>query len=131
MNIFSRTVEFFREIWTFRSTLKEWFGEGGIPVSQETADARAAMCLACDFNRRSTFGIETASNVLKRRLETKRRLGLSVFGEERLHSCELCRCHLPLKIHVPIKFIRQYQREDVRQAIKRGKSECWQLCTTD
>lgn len=107
--------------------MKEWLGEGGCPVSSETAASRAIQCRGCVFNQRGSGYTDFAAGTLKRHLEAKMKARLSVLKEEELHTCQICSCYLPLKIHVPYKHIRSFQREDVRQAIIKGKPDCWQL----
>ena len=106
--------------------MKEWIGEGGKPVASKVSQARADMCLDCRFNRTSPM-MEQLGSTMKRHLAAKKRMKLEVVGEVLLHTCKLCRCPLVLKIHVPFKHIRAYQREEVRQAIMKGKPMCWQL----
>jgi hypothetical protein len=107
--------------------MKEWLGEGGRPVGSDLAAARALQCRGCVFNQRGAGYVDSAAGVLKRHLEAKSRMRLSVLKEEELHTCGLCRCYLPLKIHVPHVHIRQNQREEVRRAIMKDMPSCWQL----
>lgn len=45
------------------------------------------------------------AGVLRRQLEAKNDLKLSVVGEENLHVCAACGCNLALKVQVPIVII--------------------------
>jgi hypothetical protein len=124
--IFQRIKTLWRDFQTFRWTMKEWLGDGGKPVATKVSQARADMCLDCKFNVKNVM-TEIFGDAYRRHLAAKRWMKLEVVGETLLHTCKLCSCPLPLKIHVPFKHIRRYQREEIRQAIKKGKPECWQL----
>lgn len=120
-------LTFWRDLQTFRKTLKEWFGDGGKPVDASVSSVRALQCRGCVFNQHGTRYMDSAAKAFKRLLEAKSKLRLSVLKEGELHTCKLCRCYLPLKIHVPSVHIRSYQREEVRQLIMKDKPDCWQL----
>lgn len=128
-SLFQRLKQWWLDYQTFRLTMKEWLGEGGKPVAPKVSQARADMCLDCRFNRTSAM-MEQLGSTMKRHLAAKKRMKLEVVGETLLHTCKLCRCALVLKIHVPFKHIRAYQREEIRQAIMKGKPDCWQLGDT-
>ena len=125
-SILQRLKQWWLDYQTFRLTMKEWLGEGGKPVTPKVSQARADMCLDCRFNKTSVM-MEQLGSTMKRHLAAKKRMKLDVVGEGLLHTCKLCRCSLVLKIHVPFKHIRQFQRESVRQEIQAGKKDCWQL----
>ena len=127
MKLLIRIRQFWSDYKVFRGTVKSWLGDGGRPVTAETANKRAAQCLDCDFNRGGTMSREMASDAAKRLLGAKARLKMSVQGEEGLFTCKLCRCWLPTKVHIPMQHIRRFQRESVREAIREGKKDCWQI----
>jgi hypothetical protein len=129
MKILQPIIQIIRDAKTFRLTMREWLGEGGHPVHATVSQNRAEMCFLCPHNQ--TAPMELPASILNRHFQAKGRMKLSVHGEEKLRTCELCNCHLPLKVHVPQAFIRQYQREEVRERIKAGKPECWQLRSAD
>ena len=124
-HFFRKLIGLWRDYQTYRRTMREWLGEGGQPVTRATSQARTDMCLDCKWNKPGT-AIELLGKFM-RVLQAKNRAKLSVAGEELLHTCSLCSCHLPTKVHVPFKHIRAWQREEVRQKITHGKAECWQL----
>ena len=127
MGLNMNLIQLWRDWQTYRKTVKEWLGEGGRPVRQQEAELRALQCRGCVWNQHGSGYVDSAAAVLKRHLEAKLRLRLSVLKEEELHTCKLCRCFLPTKVHVPMAHIRAYQPESVRQAIINGKYDCWQL----
>ena len=85
--------------------LKEWFGNGAIPVARELSQGRADVCLTCPFNKPGFKPVEALAEKIKQQAEKKNELKLSVVGETDLHTCDCCWCHLPLKVHVPFSTI--------------------------
>lgn len=91
--------------WRARVT---WLGAGGNPVPPPHAQGRANGCLTCPMNKRMGLyeGLaKIGAGILRRQIEAKNDLKLSVNGEENLHVCDACGCNLALKVHVPIAFI--------------------------
>lgn len=97
--------------------LKDWLGDGGKPVADELAQARANVCVnECSDTTRyqhfhnkpaSFFGRVTgavAKAILDQRRE-KLNLGLKVENEDKLFTCDVCGCHNPLKVWVPMDVI--------------------------
>lgn len=123
----SKIIRFFRDVRSFRATMAEWLGDGGGPVAHTLAQQRANQCRWCQFNHESGTAKGAVGEAVRRQMAAKGRLGFRVSCESDLGECSLCRCWLPLKIHVPHAHIRRHQREEVRQAIKAGKPDCWQL----
>lgn len=120
------------------SILAEWWGEGGSPVAQELAQGRADTCLyvkwvdaeghgqiGCPFNaKRTLWSLLTApvAATVKRLLQLKSNMKMSVNGEKRLGTCKICLCSLPLKVHAPIKFIAE---ETDQEMLKEAPAFCW------
>lgn len=73
------------------------------------AQGRANVCLRpCPKNKEMGLYEGLAkwqAGILRRQLEAKNDLKLSVIGEEALHVCSACGCNLALKVHVPLPFI--------------------------
>lgn len=115
-----RAVEFF--------ALREaWLGDGGKPVPRKEAQSRADICLQCPHNN-STLNVYElfASGVasqLRRTIEMKNDLKLTVEGEQHLHICDVCLCVLKLKIHVPIKLISNHIDKEILNELP---NYCWQ-----
>lgn len=85
-----------------------WLGDGGQPVPQMQANARAAVCLECPKNKaHPIYEILTmpAVSEVEHQLKLRDDMGLRVKGEENLHVCESCWCILKLKCHVPLHHI--------------------------
>lgn len=96
--------------------LFDWLGDGGKPVPQEQSDSRAATCRSCPHNWEGDWfnklTAEVVSVVMMQR-RAKMGLGLHVKDENGIHFCEVCQCHLPTKVHVPLKHIESYTPEQV------------------
>lgn len=105
--------------------LKDWLGDGGLPVSIETATSRAAVCGPCPMNQKLDWmSVMTAevANAIKEQRETKLGLNLTVPNEEELGTCSACSCHLALKVFVPFKYIEQEMDEETFNALH---EDCW------
>lgn len=91
--------------------LTDWLGEGGKPVSPPVAQARANACQSgdngkvCPHNKEGRFftGLTAAiAKAIHEQHREKINLDLRVDGEDNLHTCDVCECHLPLKVWVPM-----------------------------
>lgn len=114
--------------------LLEWLGSGGKPVSQELAQARANVCINdCSdpqrqnhcYNRPPQFFQKINAAVAKAILEQRREkenLGLKVENEEKLHTCQICECHSPLKVWVPMDIIMARTKPEIFQKFP---DYCW------
>ena len=90
----------------FHAAYVSWLGEGGKP--SPSADQRAAICLKCPHNKPDNWEVVVGgvASLARLQLELKSKMGLQAWGEERLHTCELCGCYLRLKVHVPLEIAR-------------------------
>lgn len=108
-------------------TLLDWLGEGGMPVTQEKADSRAAVCCSCPSNKPGDWldrmAAEVAAGVMAQR-RAKLAMGLRVRQEDNLHHCEVCHCHLPTKIWVPFDVIEARTTMATWKALP---SHCWMV----
>lgn len=115
------------------ATLKDWLGDGGIPVPPEQSASRALACTSGDEDRPCPHNIEAgwwsrnvtnpiAQEILKQ-IEVKNRLKISTPSDAYLHVCSKCRCCLPLKVHAPIKFIAAHLTEETFSSMP---AFCWQ-----
>jgi hypothetical protein len=99
--------------------LKDWLGEGGIPVADSLAQARAKVCVEdCSdparaeeghfYNRPPGFFAKITGAVAQAILEQRREklnLGLTLKDEDKLHTCAVCDCNLELKPWVQMDII--------------------------
>jgi hypothetical protein len=107
--------------------LKDWLGEGGIPVTQELAQSRANICLNCPQNQEGHF-VQKLTTIIAKAIHDQRReklrMALRVDGEEELHTCAVCSCHLPLKVWVPFQTIAE-RTTDVQWKEFEAVTDCW------
>jgi ADP-heptose:LPS heptosyltransferase len=83
------------------ATLARWMGGGGDPVEPAVAATRAQACLKCPHNQPgNAVEAKIAAEILEQ-TSLRKKLNLVVPGEPGLKSCNLCGCHLPLKVWVP------------------------------
>jgi len=105
--------------------LSEWLGDGGIPVPHEVAERRSITCLCCSENQQGNWWtwIKTKiANAIREHLEVKNKLQLRVEHEDELGTCRVCKCCLPLKVHVPMEHILPNMTEERFNALP---SHCW------
>jgi hypothetical protein len=105
--------------------LREWLGAAGVPVPIEDATRRSRVCLQCPENQVPRWWESAKGKVaraIRRHLEIKNRIEMRVEEEEQLGICLVCRCCLPLKIHVPIRHVEAHTDPD---AWDKFPSFCW------
>lgn len=112
--------------------IKDWLGEGG-HVSQAVADHRSLACLRggpdgteCPHNKAPKwweFAKGEIAETIRRQLEVKEKVRLSTPFEDKLHMCSVCGCCLKLKIHTPIKHIKNHMKAEVFEKLP---VFCWQ-----
>ncbi len=107
------------------STLTDWLGSGGHPVTAELAQNRADICLKCPENKPDSALTEAVGDAIKNVLALKNKMNLRVNGEKRLHQCAICTCALRLKIWTPIEVIRKHM--DAGEIQRYPAEWCWQI----
>lgn len=105
--------------------LTDWLGAGGKPVEQSLSQSRADVCLQCSFNQPGFKPVEAVAKAIAQQIEKKNELNLSVVGEENLHTCDVCWCHLPLKVHVPLIHITDNTPIAMIEKFQQSKPDCW------
>lgn len=110
-------IDEIRQDVTGAQILKDWLGEGMQPVSPELAAHRSLSCITgyegkpCPHNREAKWWESAKGAVagyILEQLAIKNRAKVSVPLEESLKMCAACGCALPLKVHVPIKYIQAH-----------------------
>jgi len=93
-------------------TLLDWGDDGFKPVAQETAQARADICLRgdsgnpCPQNQNPAIRIpDVIATKIKTHIESKNGMKLKVEGEADLNICVKCGCFLKLKLWTPMDAI--------------------------
>lgn len=106
----------------------EWLGKGAKTVPQELADKRAATCVACPRMVAGEWYVTAPAELIKKSIEAWKALtGNSDFKFEtaqgdKLKSCDVCKCLMPLKCFVPLEHIIAKTPEDV---MKEFPQTCW------
>jgi len=97
--------------------LKDWLGDGGIPVPTTQAEQRAWACTKGDEGRMCHENVEpgwwnkvksSIANTIKMQLEMKHHLKLGSPIDQSLGMCRVCGCCLRLKRHTPIEHINNH-----------------------
>jgi len=83
----------------------DWLRSGGNPVAQELANKRAEICVACPQNQPGSWYTVAPAQLIKETLEARKDLTLATPFDDKLQSCNVCRCLLVLKVHTPLEFI--------------------------
>lgn len=109
----------------FFALREAWLGAGGKPAPQETAEARASICIQCPYHdtKKGLFeGLkQSVAAQMRRTLEARSQMKLQVFGEEHLHLCGVCGCVLKLLVHVPEEILVEHLKTDIHDY----PSYCW------
>jgi hypothetical protein len=114
-----------------------WVGGGKEPVPTPEAQDRADICLGtgnghpCPHNRADAdFGALTgpAAQFIRDQMSEKYQRHLAVKGEESLHHCAICLCHLPLKVFTPKETIRDRTPSSMwNKFVEQAPANCWML----
>lgn len=105
--------------------LRDWLGEGGLPVTPQLAEQRAEVCVQCPKNVRSDWLTRVSGAVAKAVLEQRRAktaLAITVPQESELGTCDVCLCNLALKVHVPLPHIIKHTSHQVWSELP---TNCW------
>lgn len=105
--------------------LADWLGDGGQPVTEVLAAFRAERCLTCQFNVSPNWwekAKQYVAAVIKRELELKHKLDLSLPEDSKLHMCSVCKCCTRLKVWVPITHIHDHTPKEM---MKQFPPWCW------
>lgn len=111
--------------------LKDWLGDGGLPVDSTLAELRSITCAcgdagkACPLNVQPNWWERFKNRIalaIRRQLEVKHRLGLFVSKEGELNMCRMCGCCLRLKVWTPISYIKAHVAPD---EIASAPEFCW------
>jgi hypothetical protein len=106
-------------------TIIAWLGGGLKPVDQETANARAAVCIACPRNVPSegiARALNTVGDVLHSIAQAKNEMQLVTPFDAQLKTCEACGCVLATKVWVPSEHIKKGITAEVGQKLW---EQCW------
>lgn len=107
--------------------IAEWLGESGTTVSQEEAQARADICLACPKNIGELAIATPIAAVLKKIIALKNQVKLRVDGESKLHTCDVCGCAIRLQVWQPMPLVQSQLTEEEKQQLA---TPCWKRTST-
>jgi hypothetical protein len=102
--------------------LADWLGEGGEPVDIRLAEWRSSTCAAGNLSQPCQFNIEpkwwermknSVAETIRKQLEIKNKIKLRTSRDDSIFMCQRCGCALPLKVHVPLKHIREHTRPEL------------------
>ncbi len=97
-----------RNVAAGQKTLAEWWGKGGKPVDQTTANDRAAVCVKCPQNGSggllAKFTVAAAANI-QESIEELNDLKMKTRYDDALGVCDACDCPLRLKVWTPLEHI--------------------------
>lgn len=123
--VVGRAAGLVSNVVTGTQILADWLGNSGKPVSQELAQQRANVCILCEKNQDGHFSAKLTAAVANAILVQRRKkleMKLTVEGEENLHTCSACDCHLPLKVWVPIDVVAD---RTSKETLKELPDFCW------
>jgi hypothetical protein len=105
----------------------DWLGAGGNPVAQELAEKRAAICVDCKKNVPGDWYTVAPAEIIRQGVKAWQALKGSSFAfqnsqGEKLKSCDVCKCLMPLKIFVPLEHITAKTKPDVMAELPEW---CW------
>ena len=107
--------------------LFEWEEENTPPASQELADQRASVCVACPLNQKGNLTAiftEPIANMFRAKFERLNALNLTTQYDSRLHICTACQCPLQLKCFAPLTLINKHLTPETKAKLDPG---CWIL----
>jgi hypothetical protein len=105
----------------------EWLGDGLTPVDTKTANDRALICSACEFNREPSglqAAYEKVADGLKLLMNSKEEMKLATNYDDQLKTCQQCDCSLKLKVWAPMDHVKNHTSEKVMASLP---VFCWQL----
>lgn len=100
----------------------DWFQSGGMPVAPELASKRAAVCAGCKLNVPGAWYTEAPGQIIKFILEARKDLNLQTPDDEKLRSCDVCKCLMRVKVHTPLEHIVNNTKPEI---LKEFPEWCW------
>ena len=116
-----------KKVWQGVRTLNDWLESGEPAVSQEQAEQRAAICVACPMNGKGgleEWFVKPAAAAIKMQFSKLSERKLSTSQDDKLNVCVGCLCPLKLKVHTPLPHISSHMGDETRRALDRS---CWIL----
>lgn len=106
-------------------TLSDWVGDGCVPVPETVANRRSMVCVECPMNSDGD-ALDSVTGAIGEAIRdqtiVRNSIGVGNKYEDKIRTCLACRCHLPLKVWVPIETIRNRMSDDQLAALD---PRCW------
>lgn len=105
--------------------LWDWLGPSASPISRHTAQERANICETCPLNVSPNWWQKFKNSIamaMRDQLAAKAKIGLELSNEAKLHVCKNCGCCIPLKVWVPIQFVRDHTSAEKMSGFH---EKCW------
>jgi hypothetical protein len=103
----------------------DWLTSGGKPVAQELAEKRAKVCVACPKNVAGDWYTTAPAELIRATLSARSDLKLETPYDDKLQSCEVCRCLLKLKVFCPLDHILKGTNPEIMAEFPKN---CWIPC---
>jgi hypothetical protein len=87
------------------SVVLDWLLSGGAPVEQELAEKRASVCVQCPRNVAGSWYTVAPAELIRSTLSERSDLKLETPYDDKLQSCDVCKCLMRLKVWTPLQFI--------------------------
>lgn len=100
----------------------DWLTSGGAPVAQELAEKRAAICVQCPKNVPGSWYTVAPAELIRETLSARSDLKLATKSDEKLESCDVCKCLMRLKVWTPLEFILNKTKPEI---LKDFPQNCW------
>jgi len=111
----------FTNVLTGTKTLTSWVAKGRPFVSQEQAEARATVCVGCQFNTEPQGCSGCNQGVLRDAISLViGKKGTSKDGQ--LSSCRICSCAIKVKVWLPLASITDHMPLERQHALP---DHCW------
>lgn len=104
------------------AVIVNWLTSGGAPVDQETANKRAEICTNCPRNVEGSWFTTSAAEIIRATLSARSDLKLATPNDDRLKSCDVCKCLMRLKVWTPLHFIKDRTPPDIMAEFP---ANCW------
>lgn len=113
-------------------TIKDWLGDGLLPVSHALAEARGRRCVTCPQNQDPNWFQKlegVVADQVKALMAVKHDLNLSTPVDEQLNTCQMCDCRLRLKVWTPLKHVlgrlKPLQKVQLETVMTTEGKHCW------
>lgn len=100
----------------------DWLMSGGKPVEQDLANKRAAVCVSCPRNVPGRWFTTAPAELIRSTLSARSDLKLETPVDDKLQSCDVCKCLMRLKVWTPLQYILEKTKP---ATLAEFPSHCW------